>query len=349
MKKRGRPCLLRENLDTEVQTILKAMHQSGAVVNTSIAIATATGVVSKRDKSLLVENGGSVELMKNWAKSLLHRMGFVKRRGNTKAKVTVEDFEAHKKQFLFDIKATVVMQEIPPELIINWDQTGIKIVPVSSWTMEKRGAKRVEIAGVDDKRQITAVFAATPVREFLPFQVIYQGKTPACLPKVAFPCDWDITYTPNRWSNEQSMLTYIEKIIVPYVKQKREQLNLDGDHPALAIFDVFKGQCTEEVLKMLEDNNIERVLVPTNCTDRLQPLDLSINKPVKEFLRRKFQEWYASQIASQLEADTQQVDMHLSIMKSLCARWLVAAYDYICANPTFIVNGFSAAGILELL
>ena len=63
--------------------------------------------------------------MKNWAKSLLHRMGFVKRRGNTKAKVIVEDFEAHKKQFLFDIMATVEMQEIPPELI-NWIRQGSK-------------------------------------------------------------------------------------------------------------------------------------------------------------------------------------------------------------------------------
>lgn len=73
------------------------------------------------------------------------------------------------------------------------------------------------------------------------------------------------------------MMTYIEKIITPCMKQKREQLNLDDDHPALAIFDVFKGQCTDDVLKMLEHNNIERVLVPANCTDRLQPLDLSIN------------------------------------------------------------------------
>ena len=100
---------------------------------------------------------------------------------------------------------------------------------------------------------------------------------------------------------------------------------------------------------MLEDNNIEHVLVPANYTDRLQPLVLSINKPVKEFVQCKFQEWYASQIASQLEAATQQVDMRLSIMKPLCAKWLVAAYDYICANPIFIVNGLSAAGILELL
>ena len=49
------------------------------LVNTSIAIATATGVVCKRDKSLLKENVGSLEQMltKNWAKFLLYRMGFV--------------------------------------------------------------------------------------------------------------------------------------------------------------------------------------------------------------------------------------------------------------------------------
>ena len=109
-----------------------------------------------------------------------------------------------KSQFLFDMKATVEMQEIPPELIINWDQTGVKIVPLSSWTMEQRGAKRVEISGVDDKLQITAVFAATPVGEFLPIQLIYQGKTPVCLHTFKFPSDWNVnvTYTLNRWSNE---------------------------------------------------------------------------------------------------------------------------------------------------
>ena len=142
------------------------MCDNGAVINTAITIATATGVVCKRDMSLLKENGGSLELTKNWAKSMLYRMGFVKRRGNTKAKVLVKHFEALKSQFLFDIKAVVEMQVIPPELIINWDQTGIKIIPVSSWTMEKRGARRVEIVGVDDKWQITAVFAATPLGEF---------------------------------------------------------------------------------------------------------------------------------------------------------------------------------------
>ena len=98
------------------------------VVNTSIAIATGTGVVRKPDRSLLKEEGGPLELTKNWAKSILYRMGFVKRRGNRKSKVGVEQFEALKTQYLFDIKATVEMMEIPPELVINWDQTSIKSV-----------------------------------------------------------------------------------------------------------------------------------------------------------------------------------------------------------------------------
>ena len=52
------------------------------------------------------------------------------------------------------------MLEIPVSLVINWDQTGIHYVPVSSWTMEIAGLKQVEIAGADDNRQITVVFAA---------------------------------------------------------------------------------------------------------------------------------------------------------------------------------------------
>jgi len=74
-----------------------------------------------------------------------------------------------------------------------------------------------------------------------------------------------------------------------------------------------------------------------------------VNKPAKDFLRGKFQDWYASQIVDQLEEDTEHVNMRLSIMKPLGAHWLVALYDYICANPTLIVNGFSKAGILDIL
>ena len=77
-------------------------------------------------------------------------MGLVKRKGNTKGKVDVEHFDEMKKLLHQDIRSAVVMDEVPSELIINWDQTGLSYVPVSQWNMEEEGAKWIEIDGKDN-------------------------------------------------------------------------------------------------------------------------------------------------------------------------------------------------------
>ena len=182
-----------------------------------------------------------------------------------------------KNQFLFDIGAVVEMEEIPHGLVINWDQTGIHYIPVGSWTMEKEGAKRVEITAVADKRQITAVFAGSLTGDFLPPQLIYKGTTPRCLPGAQFPQDW----RHNHWANEQTMLAYVEKILVPYVSNKRKELKLLHDYPALVIFNHFSAQMTDPFFKLLEENHLHRVMIPADCTDRLQPLDTSVNKQLR--------------------------------------------------------------------
>lgn len=115
--------------------------------------------------NLLKENGGfgGIEITKGWAQSLLSRMGMVKRKACSKNKVAPEHFDSLKEQFLLDIKQLVDLEDIPPALIINWDQTAINYVPPASWTMEVEGRKRVDLVGKDDKRQITACFAGTMV------------------------------------------------------------------------------------------------------------------------------------------------------------------------------------------
>ena len=54
---------------------------------------------------------------------------------------------------------------------------------------------------------------------------------------------------------------------------------------ALVIFDVFRGHTGEAVKVLLNSNNIISVMVPSNCTDLLQPMDLSVNKLFKDQLR----------------------------------------------------------------
>ena len=295
-------------------------------------------------------NGGPIVLTKSWGKSLLQRMGFVKCRASTSAKVSLPHFESLKTQFLLDVMVNVQMDEIPNELIINWDQTAINYVPSGSWTMAKAGSQRVEIVANDDKRQITAVFAGTLTGDFLPPQLIYQGTTNRCLPKVSFPGDWNVTCTANHWSNEESMKLYLTEILILYVTCKRNELKLAENHRALVIFDQFKGQVTASIFTLLEENNITIVLVPANCTDRLQPLDISVNKPAKSFLRSKLQDWYADKVCQQLiNQEESTVDLRLSVVKPLAAKWMIQFFDYIKTKPEIVINGFSGAGIVSML
>ena len=59
--------------------------------------------------------------------------------------------------FLQEIITLVYMQEVPIELIFNWDQTGLNLVPLSTWTMAAKGSKQVDIRGITVKLLVSFV------------------------------------------------------------------------------------------------------------------------------------------------------------------------------------------------
>ena len=344
-RKRGRPLILGKDLESQVRQFILELKEHGSPVSTAIVVAAAKGIAEAKDPAILAENNGPINLTRGWRKRVLGRMGFVKRKCTTSArKLMPEEYEDVKTQFLEDIETVAKMKDIPPQLVINWDQTAIKYVPVSLLIQEKKGAKSVEIIGTDDKRQITATVAGTMSREFLPAQLICGGKTPACLPKVDFPTGWSITFTPNHWANENTVLSYVNNILLPYITKVRKNLHLSTSHAALVIIDHFKGHFTEKVFNVLEQNNVVIVDVPANCTAKLQPMDLSVNKLIKDHMRSSFQEWYAHQVKLK-NGNHEPVDLRLSLLKPLGVRWFINAFLHIQANPSIINNGFVKAGI----
>ena len=91
----------------------------------------------------------------------------------------------------------------------------------------------------------------------------------------------------------------------------------------MAVFNCFKGLLTCGVAEVLEKHNI---IVYATCTDRLQPLNLSVNKSAKPFLCSQFQQWYTDEVASfegnieDLEAeDFATVDLSAAQMKCIGA------------------------------
>ena len=270
-----------EELDKQVRGYTRYLREHGAVVNSVVVMEFAESIVMNTDANLLACDGEGINFTKDWAKSLL-RMGMVKRRASSNSTVNVKEFDVLKEEFMLSIRNVMNLEDISPALIINWDQTGIQYVPISNWTTETKGTKQIEVAGKDDKRQITAAFGASMEGDFLAVQLVYQGKTTRCLPQVEFPANWHVTYSKNHYSNEYTMKGYIHKIILLYITKKRLDVKLSPDYPALILVDNFKAQCTLSLLQTLDDNNVIVLLITPNCTNKLEPLDISVNKAAKE-------------------------------------------------------------------
>ena len=350
--KRGRPTLLHEDVDKKVADHLIHIRDIGGVVNSTIVIAAAKGIIRHLNPGHLVEHGGHLNLTKSWAQSLLRRMGWVKRKG-TKDCRSVPPPEKLAKltdEYLSTIKAIITDQHIPTSMVVNFDQTGVNIVPTSNWTLNKAGEKQVPIAGIDDKRQVTMVLANTPTGHLLPPQVVYQGVTDRCHPTFNFPKGWDITHTANHWSNEETTKRYITKVLDPYFTEERERLDLPPDHPALVILDVFAAHRTQVVRDLFKDNQMYIVYVPAGCTGLLQPLDVSGNGSFKEFLKAHFSDWYSDQVQEKTNTGAiKVVDMRLTYLKPKHANWILQAWSKLKGRPELCVLGWKKTGVLGVV
>ena len=137
------------------------------------------------------------------------------------------------------------------------------------------------------------------------------------------------------------MLRYIKKILTPYKKETCERLGLPETQKAVLLLDVFAAHRGELFIAKLKEAGWAPVFIPGGCTGELQPLDLSCNKLLKEELRNKFVQWYASELEDlEKRGETQLVvDFSLSKIKELHSAWLVAALSS-CSRPEVLVKGW---------
>ena len=165
-KDQERPLLLGPELDKAVQTYVEATRPVGGVMNTATCIfmAAAVGIVVSKDITKLSSHGGHIHITKPWAKFLLKRMAYVKNKCLNAGKNLVTRFTELHEAFLADIKAEVLMNDIPEQLVINWDQTALPLVSTGEWTIHSAGEKMIPIAKSDDKCQITGVMKGTMIR-----------------------------------------------------------------------------------------------------------------------------------------------------------------------------------------
>ena len=156
-----------------------------------------------------------LELADAWVRAVIKSMNWTKTKGTTgKTEPTKQFLLEEELTFQKKISGVIFEHDIPKQLIMNLDQTPLSSVSPGKYTFDViKGVKTVPIKGIDDKWQITATFAISMSREFLPIQVIYEGKTKSCLPKYNFLASFDATFSENHWSNTEKSLSFFNQIV----------------------------------------------------------------------------------------------------------------------------------------
>ena len=131
--------LLLGKVNEMVGSYLLATRHHGGLVSRSIVIATVKALI-KRNPQFNLDH---VAFGNSWAKSLVFRMGYVRRKKTT-SKVQIPEAVQKEVELIFQRKIAKIVEahQIPNCMILNLDQTPSKFALSSNTTLAPRGQRQ---------------------------------------------------------------------------------------------------------------------------------------------------------------------------------------------------------------
>ena len=116
--------------------------------------------------------------------------------------------------------------------------------------------------------------------------VIFKGKTQRVIKDISNSHGAVVSFQKEAWMDEMQMIKWIDDVWIKYTKKRCSLLILDS--------------CTAHLTMRVQDSfrlsNTSVLVIPGGCTSVLQPLDVSINKPVKSVLRKCWETYMIEQV-----------------------------------------------------
>ena len=268
-----------------------------------------------------------------WAASFMKRHDLSLRARTSLSQRLPADLEQKLVSFHTFVRTKREEDEFENSVIINMDETPVYFDLQPGKTINKSGEKSVLIRTTgSEKRHFTVVLAVTASGDFLPPMIIFKGKRELSMD---VPKGWIVTVQEKGWMDENLMLRWIRDIYLKYTKKERSLLVLDS----------FRGHLTDNVKKAFRKGNTVMAVIPGGCTSKVQPLDVSINKPFKTELRKSWKIYMrdSAKIARESGARVK------AASKEEVVSWIVSAVSSIQAKPELIMCSFLACGISNTL
>ena len=180
------------------------------------------------------------------------------------------------------------LQDIPPENIINYDETNLCDDPKGKKMIFRKGIKYAERIMNTSKSAVSLMFSCSASGDFLPPYVVYRAERLMDSWVVGGPIGTRYNRTKSGWFDGFCFKDWLKMQVVPYFN------HLSNDSPRVLIGDNLASHLSADVIELCEKNNIRMVFLPPNSTHLLQPLDVAIYGPMKAAWRKVLTKWKQS-------------------------------------------------------
>ena len=169
----------------------------------------------------------------------------------------------------------------PLHLIANMDETPLTFDIPPNRTINNMGEKTIKICTTGyEKNRVTVVLACCGDGSKIKPIVIFKRKN---VPKINNQHRVVVLAQQKGWMDSEQMKVWIEKAW-------RRQLAGLGRRKSLLVYDAFEAHVTDTVKAAFKRENTDLAVIPGGLTSILQPLDVSLNKPFKDGVRKRWME-----------------------------------------------------------
>jgi len=287
-------------------------------------------------KNYLDKKGVKINIFKNnlpgyeWVKSFLNRHNnlSVRMSSNIKrvrAEVGLDEINSYMDNL------SVVLKDIPPSRIWNYDETNLSDDPGNKKVICKRGMKYVEKICNYSKSSTSVMFCGNAEGKCLPSYVVYKAEHMWTTWTEGGPEHARYNRTKSGWFDSITFEDWFEFSFLKEVKHENAPTVLIGDN--------LSSHINVRVLELCEQNNIKFVCLPPNTTHITQPLDVSFFGPMKKIWRSILTTWKESKSGSK----------YPTIPKDLFPTLLNELINRLEENKTQnLVSGFKKCGIYPI-
>ena len=269
----------------------------------------------------------------HWCQRFMKRNGLSHRQKTALAQRLPDDYEEKIVRFHRYIIDRRKEHNFPLHLIANMDETALTFDMPPNRTVNNTGEKTIKIRTTgNEKNQVTVVLACCGDGLKLKPMLIFKRKT---IPKINNKHRVVVSAQEKGWMDSEQMKVWIEKVW-------RARIGGLGRRKSLLVYDAFEAHVTDTVKASFKRENTELAVIPGGLTSLLQPLDVSLNKPFKDGVRKHWMQWMADGIHEFTATGRQK-----KASEELICSWISQAWNAIPSE--MIAASFLKCGITNNL